>query len=327
MTSPARPSDARVAVIGAGLAGLACAARLRERGVRATVFEKSRGLGGRLAARRAEPGLAFDHGAQFITARGAGFQSVVARAAESGHAAPWRPRMDRGRLGETEGWMVGAPGMSALAAPLADGVDVRLNTEITALDRDGAGWCLRAADDSFEEVFDIVACTAPAPQARPLAARQERLADALAEVEMAPCWALLVAFEAPIHPGFDVRRSRAEDLAWLSRNDSKPGRSAAACWVAHASPAWSERHLELDREAAASALLHLLPASLRTGAPAIRHASAHRWRYAMTTRPLGRPYLVSSDGALWFGGDWCLGARAELAFDSGRAMAEAICDG
>src|SRR3546814_2477554 len=37
----------RVAIIGAGISGLACARRLRDAGLEATLFDKSRGIGGR----------------------------------------------------------------------------------------------------------------------------------------------------------------------------------------------------------------------------------------------------------------------------------------
>ena len=55
---------AAVAVIGAGLAGAACARGLQAAGVQVTVFDKSRGVGGRLATRRALvnlPGQAEGH--------------------------------------------------------------------------------------------------------------------------------------------------------------------------------------------------------------------------------------------------------------------------
>ena len=44
--------EVRIAVIGAGIAGLACAQELARADAKVTVFERSRGLGGRLATRR-----------------------------------------------------------------------------------------------------------------------------------------------------------------------------------------------------------------------------------------------------------------------------------
>ncbi|WP_431268910.1 FAD-dependent oxidoreductase [Dankookia sp. P2] len=46
----------RIAVIGAGLAGLSCARALLARGATIRLFDKGRGAGGRLATRRAEAG-------------------------------------------------------------------------------------------------------------------------------------------------------------------------------------------------------------------------------------------------------------------------------
>ena len=55
-----------VAIIGAGIAGLSCASALQQAGIRVRVFEKSRGVGGRMSTRRGE-GWECDHGAQYFT--------------------------------------------------------------------------------------------------------------------------------------------------------------------------------------------------------------------------------------------------------------------
>ena len=52
----------RIAVIGAGITGLVAARELVNAGHDVVVLEKSRGLGGRMAARRAEGGVVVDHG-------------------------------------------------------------------------------------------------------------------------------------------------------------------------------------------------------------------------------------------------------------------------
>ncbi|MDP3634933.1 FAD-dependent oxidoreductase [Phenylobacterium sp.] len=90
----------RVAVIGAGLAGLACATALRRAGHAVTVLDKGRGPGGRMSARRVETPLGqvtFDHGAQYFTARDPGFQAQVRAWAWPGSARPGpRPARTRG---------------------------------------------------------------------------------------------------------------------------------------------------------------------------------------------------------------------------------------
>lgn len=68
----------RVAVVGAGLAGLACAEALQASGATVTVFDKSRGPSGRMSTRRGDTWQC-DHGAQYFTARDAAFRAEVGR--------------------------------------------------------------------------------------------------------------------------------------------------------------------------------------------------------------------------------------------------------
>ena len=58
-----------VAIVAAGMSGLACARTLTDQGYAVTVFEKSRGVGGRMATRRTQHDITFDHGAQYFTTR------------------------------------------------------------------------------------------------------------------------------------------------------------------------------------------------------------------------------------------------------------------
>ena len=56
-----------VAVIGAGISGLFAARTLADRGLNVKVFDKGRGLGGRMSTRRVDGKSCFDHGAQYFT--------------------------------------------------------------------------------------------------------------------------------------------------------------------------------------------------------------------------------------------------------------------
>lgn len=319
----------RIAIVGAGMAGLACARELHRRGLAPQVLEKSRGLGGRMATRRTERGDRFDHGAQFVTARDPRFAAELQALAQAGAARPWAPRLPAGSEAPRRPWWIGTQGMRPLVGPLAEALDVRLQATVTGLSRHDGRW--RLALDGGEYVYglDAVAITAPAPQARVLLeGAGSPLAAALDAVETAPCWALMLAFGTPWALPFEA--GRVEDggpVAWLAWQSSRfGGDDGIDRWVVHASPAWSREHLERTPEAVVPQLLSALASQLGTPPPPSIVAQAHRWRYAMTTRPLGQPFLADPAARLWAGGDWCLGARVENAFQSGVALAGSIAD-
>ncbi|MEM6745573.1 MAG: FAD-dependent oxidoreductase [Pseudomonadota bacterium] len=312
--------SARTAILGAGLAGLTCARALAEAGREAVVYDKSRGLGGRLGQRRAEgpsgEALRFDHGAQYLTARTPEFRELLETLETAGAAARWSPE----GFEPKDRW-VGLPGMSGLARPLAEGLDIRPSKEAVAVELLSDGWHVGFADGDLDGPFEALAVAIPAPQAAKLL---PAAAEALSAVDMEPCWTLMAVFED--RPA-ELPEAAAGDgpLAWIARNAAKPGRPDAEAWVVQASREWSREYLELDRQEACDALLRLLG---ETGAaPRIDWAAAHRWRYARAATPLGAPFAeIEGPGGeiAVIGGDWTLGTKAEHAFLSGRAMAERL---
>ena len=83
-------------------------------------------------------------------------------------------------------------------------------------------------------------------------------------------------------------------------------------------------HLEETPQAIAALMLPLLCDVIGVEANKVLHAQAHLWRYAQASQPLGRPFLRDRAGSLYVGGDWCLGSRAEHAWQSGQAIARDI---
>lgn len=301
-------------IIGAGMSGIACARTLANAGLSPLVLDKGRSPGGRMSTRRAG-GFEFDHGAQFFTARSDTFRQVVDEGQQVGSVSIWHT--PAAADGERH---VGLPGMNGVVKHLAHGLEIRTQIEVSAITGAGSEWRVACTDGS-EIPADIVVCTAPSPQAMNLVGGAHPFTSVLKDVEMAPCWALLLGFDQDFDPGWQSRRSDG-DLAWIAHNGSKPGRSGAG-WVVHASPEWSRTHLELTKEDAALRLHEMLHTELGE-LPDASYVAAHRWRCAMVSSPLGRPFL-GEDG-LYLGGDWALGPRVECAFDSGHAIAQAILE-
>ncbi|OYX00993.1 MAG: deoxyribodipyrimidine photolyase, partial [Caulobacter vibrioides] len=82
----------KIAIIGAGMAGLSCAQALSAAGHAVQVLDKGRGPGGRMSTRRIKTPqgqVSFDHGAQFFTVRDPEFAARAAAWQAAGVAAPW----------------------------------------------------------------------------------------------------------------------------------------------------------------------------------------------------------------------------------------------
>ena len=367
---PAAVCDSPVLVSGGGMAGVAVAATLVAAGVDVCLVEQGRGLGGRVATRRVRgQDFTFDHGCQYFAPKPSDpFAGVLASLADAGVVARWG---EGGRLGslrcDAAGRLdlptytpqapdkhafVGVPSMSAVgrhlalaaaAQPGAGTLTVALGTRLapgSLQPAPGGGWVagtgpkaepteLRqtrhrhiVAAGSASSTFNVIN-----PVAAPLAAPA-------GSVTASPCWALMVAFAAPLPAAllpFDgalVEGSAA--IAWAARNSSKPGRQsgAAETWVVHATAAWSTAHRGLSTEACARELLReWLACAGIAEPPALLYQESFLWNAAFPLNSLSLPTdsaCAVDDTGLGLCGDWCVGPRAGDEWASGAAAARAV---
>jgi predicted NAD/FAD-dependent oxidoreductase len=277
-------------------------------------------------ATRREENAAWDHGAQYFTVREPAFAALVARASPAGEVARWVPRWPGGEQESRELW-VGTPGISALPRFLAQGLDVTQGTRIVSLARGGAGWILRDDRGADHPGFDFVVLAVPAPQAAALAAGHSGLAARAGTVGMAPCWAVMVAFERPLEAPVDAGWEDEPVLPWFARNSSKPRRSGLDAWVLHAGAEWSRERIETPATVVQASLLERLAVKLGTALPPAASVAAHRWRHARVEAPVGEAFLLDRAAGLACCGDWCLDARVEAAFMSGDALGGELAGG
>ncbi len=337
-----------IAIVGAGMAAIACARTLVQAGHRVTVLEKSHRVGGRMATRGSAFGT-FDHGAQYFTVRDPRF--AMALKTTPTLCKPWSANTvqmldEHGHLAAAvmppgESHWVPVPGMNMLpqrwAKPMLDSQRIELQTRVIAIEPDALNprkWQLQTAG-ALDTVhvysgFDAVVLAVPAPHAQNLLTGCSAAASILQHtrrVSIAPCWTLMLAFPQAVQPGllslgpqWNAARSTHHRIAWLARESSKPGRGSIERWTVQASAQWSQDHVQDDASRIEAKLLKAFAEVTGIHAqPA--HVDTKRWLHAQTIVPLGQSHLWDAKAGLGLCGDWCLGHRVEDAFISGLEMA------
>jgi renalase len=312
----------RVAIIGAGLTGLSIARRLAEAGIETPLFDKSGGIGGRVATRRLERNglnLRFDHGIPFLTS------PQLQAISEQMYSPPDPVPLDvaaHSELGR-ESLICIADGMNQLGKWLASGLEINLNRTVTEIAPSSSSgqWQILTGDDVFPDDFDLIITTTPPRQAAEiLRSSDSTVVTALSAIEPQGCWSLMLVTEPPLPLGL-VSLPESQIIKRVINENAK-GRSSEqlGLYTVHAKRSWSQRHMQSPKVDVQAAMIEAMQ-SLGLDSRDIVHAQIHRWLYAGVVHPLGQPYLVDIQRSLICAGDWCLGNDIDCALASAEATA------
>ena len=306
----------RVLIVGAGIAGIACAQALRSAGVAARVVDRGRKPGGRMSSRTIN-GRTVDLGAAYFTAEpGTPFDRVVADWVGRGLARPWTDTVavagPDGIHDYSSGPMryAAAAGLRQLVVDLARGIDVEHGSTVAHV----------APGEVDGERYDTVVLAMPDPQARRLLAADHPLRDELAGAWV-PSISVVLEWAArdwpPFHAAFV---NDSPELTTIADDGDRRG-DAAPVLVAHTTEALAREHLE-DPDGAITPTIAAVRRVLGlTDAPV--HSFAHRWTFARPGAQHAQPYYWA-DGVAVCGDGW--GERSSLgtAWASGDALGRAI---
>jgi predicted NAD/FAD-dependent oxidoreductase len=312
-----------VIVVGAGMAGLVAARKLRASGRPVVVLDKGRGVGGRIATRRIEDAT-FDHGAQFFTIRDPDFERLAAEWITAGAAAEWCHGFGQGADGHLR--FRGAPAMNAIAKHLAAGLNIRTEAKVVSIYLEPDGWRVRLENGQTLAAGSLL-LTAPVPQSLALLETggvnlPAELERELKSITYDCCLAVMVRLverSALKWPG--ALQLNSEPIAWLADNQIK-GVSVTPSVTIHAGAKFSSANWDRDRQDVGRELL----AAARTHiGSAVKDFQVHGWRYS---KPImlhrERCVVAMRQPLLVLAGDAFGAARVEGAALSGLAAATVL---
>jgi predicted NAD/FAD-dependent oxidoreductase len=300
----------RVAVVGAGLSGAACANALRERGIEVDQFDRGRAPGGRMASPSLH-GRRVDVGAAYFTVKEPDFAATVDRWKELGLVRDWTDTFD----------VFSADGHRRSAGPMRHAAPGGLRSLVRAALPDGTRGDQTVG--SLEELdHDAIVLAMPDPQAARLAP------DAVDWVDYEPVIAVVAGWQQRCWPIADAAFVNDDaDLTLIADDGSRRG-DGAAVLVAHTTAQRARAHLESPDDAVAAVLQALVRVAGVAAAPDWTHA--HRWTFAKPTGTHGdNAFGLTTWGGRPLGlcGDsWCpSGApRIESAWLSGSRLGTAL---
>ncbi|GAY09785.1 amine oxidase, flavin-containing [Pseudonocardia sp. N23] len=300
-------------VVGAGLAGTACAAELVAAGVPVRVLDRADHVGGRMATRTVD-GRAVDTGAAYFTVRDPEFAEVVARWRTAGLARPWTVEL-RVLGGDVPAARSPGPmrwsapcGLRSLVEHLARGLPVELGHDVQHV---GPGPTVDG------EAADTVVLAMPDPQAARILDPVLQAHAAAAGRSWRPVVAVVAGFAERTWPELSAAFVNDHPVVSMVADDGARRGDAAPVLVAHSTAEVARRH-EDDPEGAIPDVLKAVSELLGLTAEPV-WTRAYRWRFAAPEAGRDVPFLLGGDGVALAGDGWG-SSRIETAWRSGTLL-------
>jgi predicted NAD/FAD-dependent oxidoreductase len=311
----------KIAIIGAGIAGITIASKLQNLN-EVTVFEKSRGVGGRMSSRRVED-YSFDHGAQFFTAKTAEFKELCRKAESEGVIEQWNCNfveikgnqiLEKWQFSSRYPHFVATPQMNSLCKYIGKDLNILLSQEIISIKFDNDKWSLNSKEGAVFRDFDYLILAIPSHQTINLIPESFGHFDVISNSKMSACFALMLAFKKPLKINFEAALVKESNISWISLNHSKPQRPKAFSMVVNSSNKWAEENIEEDLEVIKEKMISSLQKIINFDLEDINYQNIHRWKYANSDLQKGEKSLFDAKLNLGICGDWLISGRVESAF-------------
>lgn len=323
----------KFAVIGAGITGLSVAQTLKQKGHEVKVFEKARGVGGRMSTRRADD-FAFDHGAQCFTARTKPFQNFVREYEEQGVIKEWEGKVvsiERSKKLEKRIWFethwVASPNMNSLCKKIMEDLNVNIQTEIKEIQKVNDNWKVVSKNAENLGEFDWIISTAPPEQTYSLMPDCFAYKNKVSEIEMSACFALMIGFQDKIETNWMAAKLRNSFLKWVTINSKRPDRNSDVTSIQiHSRNSWADANKDRPIEEIQKEMIDEFKALTAMDVDNADYVSTHRWLYSLVKNTSKDESYVDFDNKLAACGDWCLTSRIEDAWISGQSAINKICE-
>ena len=320
-----------VAVIGAGITGITLANLLQKK-VNLTVFEKSRGVGGRMATRRAEP-YQFNHGAQYFKIENKEFknflqpliQNKIIKHLEANHIEILNKEVIKRTKTYNKIYYTPVSKMNSVVKYLINNnFFIKLLCKIDKTIKENDKWFIIDSDKASYGPYDWLFITIPPNQALEILYNNFKFLDIIKKIKMRSCYSLMLGFDKIKEFDFDTALFLDEDVRWLSIRKKIIENKKYYNLLINSSHNFAEKNVNGSKDKISDYLIKQVSDIIKYELNNYEHKALHFWKYAMSEKNNNLGSLLDEDLKVIVCGDWCMNGKVEGGFLSAKDAAKKL---
>ena len=320
-----------VAVIGAGITG-ATLANLLKKKVTITIFEKSRGVGGRMATRRADP-YQFNHGAQYFKVKNKEFKNFlqplmlnkIIKPLEANQIEILNKKIIKSTKICNKKYFTAESKMNSVVKYfINNNFSIKLLCKIEKTVKENDKWFVIDSDQVSYGPYDWLFITIPPYQATEILYDNFKFLDILKNIKMRSCYSLMLGFDKIKEFNFDTALFLDEDVAWLFIRKKIFKNKKYYNLLINSSYNFAEKNINSSKDELSDYLIKQVSDILKYDLNNFKHKALHFWKYAMSEKNNNLGSLIDEDLKVVVCGDWCMNGRIEGGFLSAKDAANKV---
>ena len=305
----------KVAIIGGGVSGTFLAHLFKKYpSISVTIFEKSRGIGGRCSVKRLENFGESNLGVQFFTNR---LEHLKESFSELIQQSLIKEFTDEIGYKTSDGFTqarptkryIGNPSMNSFLKFWTKESELITNFKVSEIEKIGPFWTLKSDQQQTYHGYNVLILTMPYPQGLPFWEKHSK--ECLEKNPMLPCWALSMITDS-CEIAWPHAFIHDDILAWYS--SKKIGHQLQ--WLLQCNHYWATEHINDTHETVEKNMIVSLEKIVGKKLT-IHHKYIQRWLYAKSSNHNSKKsFHWDHNASLAYVGDWLCGSRVEDAMHS-----------
>ena len=320
-----------VAIIGAGITGVTIANLLQKK-YNLTVFEKSRGVGGRMATRRAEP-YQFNHGAQYFKIENKEFKDFLQPLMVNNIIKPMKANqieilnkkvIKRTKIYNQQYFTADSKMNSVVKYLINNNFSIKLLCKIEKILKENDNWFIIDSNKVSYGPYNWLFITIPPNQAIEILYNNFKFLDIIKKIKMRSCYSLMLGFDEIKEFDFDTALFLDEDIQWLSISKKILEKKEYYNLLINSSYNFAEQNINGSKDKISNYLIKQVSDILQCELNNYKHKALHFWKYAMSENNNNLGSLIDEDLKVIVCGDWCMNGKVEGGFLSAKNAANKL---